>query len=190
MFCSLRLLQRVFVFPEWGLYVFEILGPGASIEGLSGFHYNTCCMYVCVYVCKYARMYVRMYVCMSLCLYVCMRVHTYVYTAGIPGVAVLVCARTKGARSDGMSTYPYTWPSKLRVGDVSRKSPPGQKFRHAAYNIDVCRGEAESPKTRFTWPAWRSNYFPGINLYYYIVSGGELCGVVLGVYGGKGVNMW
>ena len=28
-------------------------------------------------------------------------------------------------------------------------TPPGQKFRHAAYNIDVCRGEAESPKTRF-----------------------------------------
>ena len=69
-------------------------------------------------------------------------------------------------------------------------TPPGQKFRHAAYNIDVCRGEAESPKTRFTWPAWRSNYFPGINLYYYIVPGGELCGVALGVYGGKGVNMW
>ena len=69
-------------------------------------------------------------------------------------------------------------------------TPPGRKFRHAAYNIDMCRGEAKSPKTRFTWPAWRSNYFPGINLYYYIVPGGELCGVVLGVYGGKGVNMW
>ena len=67
----------------------------------------------------------------------------------------------------------------------------------------MCRGEAESPKTRFTWPAWRSNYFPGINLYYYIVPGGELCGVALnivpggelcgvalGVYGGKGMNMW
>ena len=67
---------------------------------------------------------------------------------------------------------------------------PGRKFRHAAYNIDTCRGEAESPKTRFTWPAWRSNYFPGIHLYYYIVPGGELCGVALGVYGGKGVNMW
>ena len=69
-------------------------------------------------------------------------------------------------------------------------TPPGRKFRHAAYNIDMCRGEAESPKTRFTWPAWRSNYFPGINLYYYIVPGGELCGVALGVHGGKGVNMW
>ena len=56
-------------------------------------------------------------------------------------------------------------------------TPPGRKFRHAAYNIDMCRGEAESPKTRFTWPAWRSNYFPGINLYYYIVPGGELWGL-------------
>ena len=123
-------------------------------------------------------------------------------SAGIPGVAVLVCQRAfrvlqswsvrekEEPGAMGCALIPYTWPSKLRVGDVSRKSPPGQKFRHAAYNIDVCRGEAESPKTRFTWPAWRSNYFPGINLYYYIVSGGELCGVVLGVYGGKGVNMW
>ena len=94
-------------------------------------------------------------------------------SAGIPCVAVLVCASKRGARTD-----------------VFRKSPPGRKFRHAAYNIDTCRGEAESPKTRFTWPAWRSNYFPGIHLYYYIVPGGELCGVALGVYGGKGVNMW
>ena len=84
--------------------------------------------------------------------------------------------------------FPGSEVSILRI--KASHTPPGRKFRHAAYNIDTCRGEAESPKTRFTWPAWRSNYFPGINLYYYIVPGGELCGVALGVYGGKGVNMW
>ena len=83
-----------------------------------------------------------------------------------------------------------TWSAACVARTHRPHTPPGRKFRHAAYNIDTCRGEAESPKTRFTWPAWRSNYFPGINLYYYIVPGGELCGVALGVYGGKGVNMW
>ena len=33
-------------------------------------------------------------------------------------------------------------------------------------------------KVRFTWPAWRSNFDPAINLYYYKVPGGE---PVLGV---------
>ena len=60
------------------------------------------------------------------------------------------------------------WRGRGGSSSSSSSTPPGRKFRHAAYNIDVCRGEAESPKTRFTWPAWRSNYFPGINLYYYI----------------------
>ena len=109
----------------------------------------------------------------------------------------MVGLRVKLRRDPYGSMYPnsiYLSPKVPIQGRLEPKvyilTPPGQKFRHAAYNIDVCRGEAESPKTRFTWPAWRSNYFPGIHLYYYIVSGGELCGVVLGVYGGKGVNMW
>ena len=103
-------------------------------------------------------------------MYICIYIYIYIYTHTINiSTNMLAC----------VYIYIYIY-----------NTPPGRKFRHAAYNIDVCRGEAESPKTRFTWPAWRSNYFPGINLYYYIVPGGELCKVVLGVYGGKGVNMW
>ena len=41
-------------------------------------------------------------------------------------------------------------------------------------------------KISFTWPAWRSNYDPGIALYYYKVPGRE---PVLGVYGGKGLPL-
>ena len=43
-------------------------------------------------------------------------------SAGIPGVAVLVCARKRGARSDGMSTYPVHLAGASFVGVVSRKS--------------------------------------------------------------------
>ena len=56
--------------------------------------------------------------------------------------------------------------------------------------IHIYRGEAERPPDRFTWPAWRSNSFSGINLYYYKVPGGVVSrcrDVVLGVYGGKGL---
>ena len=82
-------------------------------------------------------------------------------SAGIPGVAVLVCANQRAFR------VLQSWSVQIsgHSGCCSPglcKSPPGRKFRHAAYNIDMCRGEAESPKTRFTWPAWRSNYFPGV----------------------------
>ena len=79
--------------------------------------------------------------------------------------------------SDGMRTYPIHLAYQVASRGCVSEITPGPKFRHAAYNIDMCRGKAESPKTRFSWPAWRSNYFPGMNLYYYIVPGGELCGV-------------
>ena len=63
--------------------------------------------------------------------------------AGIPGVAVMPLVKKSRASSE-----------------MSRKSPPGRKFRHAAYvatNVNMYRGEAERPKTCFTWPVWRSN---------------------------------
>ena len=80
----------------------------------------------------------------------------------------------------------------LRGSDMFPDSPPGRKFRHAAYlekNIDVCNGEAERPNTRFTWPAWRSNYFSGVIVYIQFVAE-RFRLVVLGFYEGKGVDMW
>ena len=44
---------------------------------------------------------------------------------------------------------------------------------------------ARGQKRHLAWPAWRSSYFPGMNLYHYKVTGGE---PVLGVYGGEGVH--
>ena len=64
-------------------------------------------------------------------------------SAGIPGVAVMPLVKKSRASSE-----------------MSRKSPPGRKFRHAAYvatTVNMYRGEAERPKTCFTWPVWRSN---------------------------------
>ena len=61
-------------------------------------------------------------------------------SAGSPGVAVLALVKK----------------SRASFGN----HPRAGKFRHAAYvatNVNMYRGEAERPKTCFTWPAWRSN---------------------------------
>ena len=88
--------------------------------------------------------------------------------AGIPGVAVLPLVKKSRASSEmsrksagipGVAVMPLVKKSRAS-SEMSRKSPPGRKFRHAAYvatTVNMYRGEAERPKTCFTWPVWRSN---------------------------------
>ena len=71
----------------------------------------------------------------------------------------------------------------------------GPKVHHQDESFDMpryillpyfCAERFPGQKVRFTWPAWRSNYDLGIDLYYYEVPGGE---PVLGVCGGKGLQL-